>query len=311
MLTALVIWTIFPVQRADANQRLNIVTSTTDLAWVVSQIGGEHAEVNSLLSGREDPHFVDVRPDYVSRLMKADIVCVVGLDLELGWMPKVLKKTGRKQIQPGGTGHCELGKKVEPLNKPQGRVDRSMGDVHPNGNPHFWLSPKTFAHSAQEVLLIMNTLRPEHREIFQANYEALKRTMGSLEEDLKKKLEKAGVTKEKARFVQYHSEFNYLAQSLGLQSAAEIEDKPGIKPSAPHLVKVADLVRKENIRIVLASTHASKAVARKFEELSGVKVQIVPVSMTAFTDKDAYRNLLTGIVEQIIDSSNTSVKNTK
>ena len=131
-------------------ESLRVVTTTTDLAWLTKQIGGDEVEVTSLLSGEEDPHYVDAVPRFIHLVANADIVCVVGMDLEIGWMPKVLSKSANAQVQPGGKGYCETGKGVEALDVITNDVDRSMGDVHPDGNPHFQLSP---LHMAQAGIL--------------------------------------------------------------------------------------------------------------------------------------------------------------
>lgn len=312
--TLLLITTIIDVHFSMAHakpQPLRVVTTTPDLAWIVGQIGRELVEVESLLSSTDDPHFVDVRPDYVAKVMKADVVCLIGLDLEIGWMPKVLKKSGRKQIQPGGSGYCEFGKKVDALDKPNGLVDRSMGDVHPNGNPHFWLSPTVFSQAAQEALAVMIALRPEHRSVFNAQYNSVQKRMSELEKTLKQKLKMAGIHDERARFIQYHKEFEYFAHSFGMRTIAEIEDKPGMKPSASRLAEIGKLAVNNDVKMILASVHASKTVVRKFEDVSGKKVQVVPVSLTNFHEDEAYTTLLDNIAERLIQAQSTPTKSSK
>jgi zinc/manganese transport system substrate-binding protein len=146
---------IFQMTSAEASSSvkpLRVVTSTTDLAWAVRDIGGSRVVAESLLRGTEDPHFVDARPDYVAKVIRADIVCFVGLDLEVGWLPKVLAKSGRREIQSGGQGYCDASRRIEVLEKVNGGADRSQGDVHPGGNPHYWLSPVAMAQAGLETM---------------------------------------------------------------------------------------------------------------------------------------------------------------
>ena len=117
--------------------KIKVVATLPDVAEVVRAIGGTEVDVNTLLSGSEDPHYADARPDYILKVSRADVVCAIGLDLEIGWLPKVLDKSGNAKVQSGGTGFCELGHTVKPLEVPTGVIDRSLGDVHPHGNPHF------------------------------------------------------------------------------------------------------------------------------------------------------------------------------
>ena len=127
---------------ATALAKVKVVTTIPDLAWVAAEVGGDHVETKALLRGNENAHFVDAVPEFTRLTADADVVCIAGLDLEVGYMPAVLTRSGNAKIQPGGAGYCEAGKSVQVLEKLTTAVDRSMGDVHPAGNPHFYLSPK-------------------------------------------------------------------------------------------------------------------------------------------------------------------------
>ena len=113
--------------------KTNVVTTTTELAWAAENIGGDRVKIESLLSGTENAHYVDAVPNFIRLIAAADIVCAVGLDLEIGWLPKALSKSGNRQVQKGGKGYCELGSEINALEKPKGSIDRSMGHIHPSG----------------------------------------------------------------------------------------------------------------------------------------------------------------------------------
>lgn len=287
---------------AESPAVLRVVTTTTDLAWIVRQVGGELVSVQSLLKSSEDPHFAEIRPDYVTRLIQADVVCSIGFGLEIAWLEKVTKKSGKKALQRGGAGHCDFGRKVDPLDKHDGPVDRSMGDVHPEGNPHYWLAPVVFAKAASEAVDVLSTLRPQSKQKFADNHAALLRRMNGLEEQLRQRLKNANVTGRAARFFEYHKEFAYFSKALNLQTAGSIEEKPGLSPSASRLAEVARKCSAENIRIVLAATTAPRGVLKKFEELSGRKVNRVSVSLAHPEEPQAYEKLLNVIVDEIIEA---------
>lgn len=285
---------------AVAFSKPKIVTTTTDLAWMAQQIAGPDAQVESLLNGSEDPHFVDARPDYIRKVSSADAVCIVGLDLEVGWMPKVLAKSGREQLQPGGKGFCETGNRIEVLEKPTGPVDRSMGDVHPSGNPHFWLSPTALAQASEEVKETLARIDPSHAESYRTRATEFKKQMKELEDAGRERFKKAGVVGESARFFEYHREFSYFAKSFGLESLGSIEEKPGISPSAGRIASVASKAKANKIKFVLATSHASKRTLSRFEDLSGSKVLSVAVSISKHGEIQDYPALLASIQDAVI-----------
>jgi zinc/manganese transport system substrate-binding protein len=301
------------ISEASASTQLSppkilVVTSTPDIAWAIREIGGDRVEVQSLLTGREDPHFVDARPDYVAKISKADVVCSVGLELEVGWLPKVLAKAARREIQPGGKGYCEFGSKVETLEKPTSPVNRSQGDVHPAGNPHFWLSPSVFAKATREAVDALERVRPELKGAFDARYSEFLRMMLGLENRLQAKLSQSALTGANARYAEYHREFVYFSKSFGLTGVAVLEEKPGLSPSAARLAMVSTQLKAEKVSLVLAATSAPQKLIRKFEELSGLKVAVVPVSVQSNSDFESYPKLLERIVDVLIEASKQNQK---
>lgn len=281
---------------------IRVVTTIPELAWVAKEIGQDKVETESLLTGSEDPHFVDARPDYVSKALKADVACIVGLGLETGWMNRVLAKTGKKSIQPGGQGYCELGKHVSTLDKPSGLVDRSQGDVHPEGNPHFWLSPSALAQASQEISNALARVDKKNEAFFKKNYEKLTIKLTNTRTELLHKLEAAGLVGEAARFFEYHREFSYFANDYGLVSLESLEEKPGVSPSGRRIAAVAQQARQIGVRLVLAGATAPRKILARFEELSGVRVVTLPLHIQPNGVFQDYIQLQTHMVQLLIEA---------
>jgi len=280
---------------------IRVVTTLTDLSWAAQEILGPLGVAESLLQGKEDPHFVDARPDYIFKVTKADLVCFVGLDLEVGWLPKVLSKSGNAKVQPGGPGHCDLSKNVIALEKPTLPVDRSMGDVHAFGNPHYWLSPSVLAQSLSHFKKQLTLLYPKHAVEFEKRYQAVSLSLLQLEKRLKGKIEKAVKEGCSPKFYEYHKDFSYWAASYGLESLGSLEEKPGVPPNAGRLATVALQAKNSGAKVVLATIHAPRRDLAKFEEMSGLRVMVVPVSIQPNQpDFDSYLKIQENLVDKIL-----------
>jgi zinc/manganese transport system substrate-binding protein len=221
-------------------------------------------------------------PEFTRLVATADIVCVVGLELEVGYMPPVLARSGNAQVQPGGKGYCEAGKSVTVLDKPSGPVDRSMGDVHPHGNPHFYLSPKALAESAKTIATTLKAVDSVHAGDYEKRLAAFTQEMKALSSEiatiLKPLLESQAATG-KPVVMEYHREFTYFLSENGLESFGSVEEKPGVPPSAGRLGTIATSAKVADVKVVLAADYNPSATLQRFAELSGVKLVVVPTMM--------------------------------
>lgn len=278
--------------------QINVVTSTTDLSWLVKEIGQEHVNVESLLSGAEDPHYVDAMPHFISKASDAKVFCFIGMDLEIGWIPKVLKRSGNTLIQPGGSGFCDSSKYVDPLDKVVGAIDRSQGDVHPAGNPHYHLSPSQFLLAGKSVLEALSNSDPSHKEAYYKNYEKLKKTLSSIRAEVFVLLKNVKGKK----FLEYHREFTYFLDEYNLQNLGAIEDKPGVPPSAQRIGFVSLKAKKQRISLAIAAKTAPLKVLNRFSQISGVKTLSLPLSIQSDQTYNSYRDLQLYIASQLIKS---------
>lgn len=281
-----------------ALSEIKVVTTTTDLAWAVREIGGELVEVESMLGGTEDPHFVDALPSYVLMAARADIVCSVGLDLEIGWLPRVLKRSNNTDVQTGGKGFCEFGNGIEAKNIPHNHIDRSMGHVHSKGNPHFWLQPTVLAKAAKQVLPALIKKAPEKEEYFNHRYQAFVAKMQTLENDMLKIVQPF---KDKLRVLEYHEEFLYYLSALSLKPYGALEEKPGLPPSAGRIAQVAIQAKEQRITTLLATNSAPKDVLTRFSSLApATNVIVTEISLNPDKGITDYKEMILNLTRKLV-----------
>jgi zinc/manganese transport system substrate-binding protein len=253
-------------------------------------------EVKSLAKSGDNYHFLDARPDFILAIARADLLCRVGAELEIGWLPKALERAANSKVMAGGAGDCDLSRAVELLEKPNGPLNRSMGDVHAGGNPHFWLSPLAMAAAAGEVETRLAAVAPEKAADFARNRAALVAELRALASELKEKLKPVAGR----GIYQYHKDFAYFADAYGLRLLGSIEEIPGVSPSAARLGQVSLAAKSAGSPFALASDHDPRATLAKFTELSSVPVVSVPTALVNPAEAGAYRKWQETIVAAIL-----------
>ena len=261
MFTRALILTFFIPYRVLA---MNIVTTLPELAWVAKKLAPK-AQVKSLLNGNEDPHFVDASPAFIFKSAKADMVIMNGMQLEVGWLPKVLQMSGNRKIQDLNTGLCDASKQVTKMGELQ-KYDRSMGDVHPQGNPHYTLSAERMKDVAQSIATCLKKQIKD--ESIDTHLGQLIQELDSISKKIKSKL------KIKKVFV-YHREFHYFAQDYGLDILQSLEEIPGVLPSASYLTQLALKAKSNKPQLVLAAVTNPVKILMKFEELSSIQYKML------------------------------------
>lgn len=290
---------LFAATSAFAQKKLSVITTVTELAWVANEIGGAHVEARALLNGTENPHYVDAVPEFIRLTADADVFCVVGLELEVGWVPAVLKRAGNANVQSGGKGFCDTSKVITVLEKAHGPIDRSMGDVHPGGNPHYWHSPDALSDAADVVEETLAKVDPAHAADYDKGLQALRAKLDKLSVENKAALAPI-VTKPGANLViEYHKEFSYFIDHYGLKSFGSIEEKPGVPPSAGRLAEVALAAKAAGVKAVLAMQYSPEKLLKKFTELSGIPVIILQGSILTAKPEQGYVELQKEHVEKL------------
>src|SRR5438309_4412613 len=162
-------------------KKLNVMTSTTDLAALTKEVGGDKVDVEAVAKGYQDPHFVEAKPSFLLKLRRADLLIVVGLDLEIGWLPPLITQSGNPKVQVGDSGYLDASQFADILDKPTGQVTRAMGDVHPLGNPHYWLDPENGRRIARLFKAKFTQLDPENAATCDANEKAFEGRLNTAE----------------------------------------------------------------------------------------------------------------------------------
>ena len=152
-------------------KKLNVITATTDIAALAQEVGGDHISVESIAKGYQDPHFVEAKPSFLLKLRQADLLIVVGLQLEIGWLPPLITQSGNARVQVGANGYLDASQFAEIQDIPTGTVTRAMGDVHPLGNPHYWLDPDNGRRIAKGIATKLSELDPPSASYFQERYQ--------------------------------------------------------------------------------------------------------------------------------------------
>ncbi|MFO1527715.1 MAG: metal ABC transporter substrate-binding protein [Turneriella sp.] len=252
---------------------LQIVTTTTDLASIAKEIGGDLVNVESLTEGNIDLHFVSARPDFIMKVNRADVFVEVGLDLEAAWTPLLLNQARNTKVQRGQQGYCFAWKGIKLLQVPTGTVDRSMGDIHVFGNPHYWIDPLNGIQIAKNILNTLAIVDYAHEKQYRANYDQFVAKVKKLSLDLMKVMR----PHKGKKIVVYHQEFNYLADRFGLEIAGSVEQRMGIAPAPAWINKTVTLIKEQKIPVVLVSPWSNVGIARRVAEESGARLLILPV----------------------------------
>lgn len=267
--------------------KTRVVTTTEDLAALAREVGGDLAEVQSIARGYQDPHFVEAKPSYLLRLKRADLFIQVGLELEVAWSGGLLGNARNPKILPGNPGFLDASAGCDILEKPQGAVDRSMGDVHPMGNPHYWLDPSNGLVIARNIARRLSELDSAHAADYEAN---LQRFEKRLAEKAKEWAGKSAPLKG-VRVVAFHRSWPNFAKYFSLQVMNFIEPRPGVPPSAAHVQSLMAQIRSDKIRLILVEPYFDEKLPRKIAAETGAALVILPPSVGAEPEIKTYFDL--------------------
>jgi zinc/manganese transport system substrate-binding protein len=257
-------WTVLALGALSCQAKLNVIATTPDLGAIARDIGGDRVEVTTLAKPTEDPHFVDAKPSFMVRLNHADALIEGGADLESGWLAPLLNGARNSRIAPGSPGRIACAKEIALLEVPAS-LDRSQGDIHAAGNPHFLTDPLNGGLVAGTICGAFCQLDPKSAEYFRGN---LKRFTGRLEAKMAE-WQKLLAPLKGRHVVTYHNYWPYFANRFGLKMDLFLEPKPGIPPTPTHLGEVVSRMRAEDIQIIMVQPYVNRKTAERAAGLTG------------------------------------------
>ncbi len=272
---------------AHTQGKLNVVASTEDLASIAREVGGDHISVEAIARGYQDPHFVEAKPSFILKLQKADLLIVVGRELEIGWLPPLIQQSRNSKIQVGGDGYLDASLKVKILEMPQGQITRAMGDVHPLGNPHYWLDPENGKIIASEIFDKLVQFRPNDRAYFEQRRNDFVTRLDAAEKRWLADMAPYKGTK----MVTYHRSFPNFAERFGLDIVGYVEPRPGIPPTPQHTLDLMNEMKRLNVKLVLVEPYFDLKTPNAIGRETGAEVLVMPPSVGGVKEVTDYFKL--------------------
>ena len=283
---------------APAMAQLKVVTSSTDLYDIATAVGGDKIKATHIEQGYQDPHFVEAKPSFILQLQKADVFAFVGMDLEVGWMGPLIDGARNPKIRPGGSGYVDVSKAITALDVPKGSIDRSQGDVHPYGNPHYWLDPDNGRKIARMFKQKFTELDPRNAAIYERNEGAFREKLNAAE-----KTWAPLVAQIKGKpVVAWHTSWRYFAEYNGMDIVAFMEPKPGVPPSASHLASVIAKIKQTGAKAIVMEPFYDKKVGEMVSRQTGAKLLVLPTSVGGVKDAKDYISLITYNLTQLANT---------
>lgn len=284
-----------PASGAQPKAALFVVTSTTDLHDIAHAVGGNRVDAIHISEGYQDPHFVEAKPSFILRLRKADIFAFVGLDLEVGWMSLLVDGSRNPKIRPGAPGYLDVSRAIPVLDMARGRVDRSQGDVHPLGNPHYWLDPENGRRIARLFRDRFTQLDPagaatyaQNTRVFEASLNAAERTWAPLVANIKGK-----------PVVAWHTSWKYFAEYTGMRIVGFMEPKPGVPPSPSHLAGLIATMKRTGAKVIIMEPFYDRKTADFVAARTGARVLVLPPSVGGVKGVTSYLGLMRHNIQQL------------
>ena len=272
---------------AHAQSKLNVVTTTEDLAAIAREVGGDRISVDSIAKGYQDPHFVEAKPSFILKLQKADVLVLVGRDLEIGWLPPLIQQSRNSKVQVGGEGYLDASLQARILEIPQGQITRAEGDVHPLGNPHYWLDPENGRIIAREIFDKLAHFRPNDRAYFESRLNDFLNRLT----DAGKRWVAMMAPYKGIKVVTYHRSFPNFAERFGLEVVGYIEPKPGIPPTPQHTLDLINEMKKANVKLVLVEPYFDLKTPNSIGRATGAEVLVMPPSVGGVKEASDYFKL--------------------
>jgi ABC-type Zn uptake system ZnuABC Zn-binding protein ZnuA len=280
-----------------------VITTTEDLAALVREIGGDRVSVESLSKGYQDPHFVEPKPSFIVKLHSADLLIVIGRELELAWLPPLLTQSRSPKIQVGAPGYLDASAGVRILEIPTGQITRAMGDVHPSGNPHYWLDPDNGRVIARSIAAALSRIAPADKAFFDQRYAEFDSRLN----EAHKRWTAAMAPYKGTRVVTYHRSWPNFTDRFGLDVIGYVEPKPGIPPSPSHTIDLIGEMKRQGVKLILVEPYFDLKTPESIAREVGGRVLVLSSSTGGVKEAPDYIklfdynvNLVTSTLKQLI-----------
>jgi zinc/manganese transport system substrate-binding protein len=279
---------------SSASAQLRVVATTPDLASIAREIGGNNVSVVALAKPTEDPHYVDAKPSHIVTLNRADALIEGGAELELGWLPPLLENSRNSKIAAGAPGRIVASEGIKMLEVPTS-FDRSKGDVHSLGNPHFLIDPVNVKIIARNMANHFSQIDPKNAATYSGNLARFNAKLDAKYAGWQRQL----APYRGAKIVTYHKDFVYLADRFGLSIVAELEPKPGIAPSPAHLAQVIGKMKAANAKVILVQPYQNRRTAETVARQTGAVVLDAPQQPGAAKNTTTYFDMMDNLVRTL------------
>ncbi|HVQ28176.1 MAG TPA: metal ABC transporter substrate-binding protein [Vicinamibacteria bacterium] len=260
---------------APASAALNVVATTEDMAALTREVGGDKVKVEAMGKGYQDPHFVEAKPSFILKLHAADLLVAVGRELEIGWLPPLVQQSRNAKIQPGAEGYFDASLTVKILEIPTGAITRAMGDVHPLGNPHYWLDPDNGRRVAQALTEKLGKLSPPDAAYFAARFADFDKRLT----EAAKRWDALMAPYKGVKIVTYHSSWPNFCDRFGLDVVGYVEPRPGIPPSPSHTLQLIAEMKRLGVKVLLVEPYFDLKTPQSIGRETGAKVLVMTPSV--------------------------------
>jgi len=278
--------------------KINVVTATQDLAAIGAEIGGDKITIESIAKGYQDPHFVEPKPSFLLKLQRADLLVVVGLQLEIGWLPPLITQSGNPKIQTNNPGYLDMSQFCEILEKPTTQVTRAMGDVHPLGNPHYWLNPENGRRIGKAYVTKFSEMRPGDAAYFNERYADFDKRLTEAE----KRWDAAMAPYKGRKVITYHRSWPNFCERFGLNVVYYVEPKPGIPPTPSHTLEVINTMKRDGIKLVLVEPYFDLRTPNSIAQQTGGTVVVLMPSVGGVKEITTYFQLFDYDIKLLTDA---------
>jgi zinc/manganese transport system substrate-binding protein len=289
---------LFGTTTGRAQGKLTVIATTEDLASIAREVGGDRISVDALARGYQDPHFVEAKPSFILKLQKADLLIAVGRELEIGWLPPLQQQSRNSKIQVGAEGYLDASLGAQILEIPTGQITRAMGDVHPLGNPHYWMDPENGKRIAKEIADKLAQLRPGDKAFFDQKLTDFTTRLDAAE---KRWLDMMAPYKG-TKMVTYHRSFPNFAERFHLEIVGYVEPRPGIPPTPQHTLDLINEMKRQNVKLVLVEPYFDLKTPNAIGRDTGAQVLVMPPSVGGVKEATDYFKLFDYDINLLVEA---------